>query len=57
MINSSIDNHGVKFSERELLNLKLNQAAFLCLTNEFKASNRRLLEFNKANSYYQKSMG
>ena len=37
MVNSSIDNHGVKFSERELLNLKLNQAAFLCLSNEFKA--------------------
>ena len=56
-INSSINDYGVKFSERELLNLKLNQAAFLCLNNEFKSSNRKLIEFNKANSYYQKSMG
>lgn len=44
-------------SQREINNLKLNQAAFHCLLSEFKSSNKILLEFNKSDGYYQKTMG
>ena len=57
LIQDSVENFGVKIPEREINNLKLNQAAFHCLVSEFKPSNKILLEFNKSDGYYQKTMG
>ena len=57
LIHDAVEKYGVKMPEREINNLKLNQAAFHCLAREFKQSNKILLEFNKSDGYYQKTMG
>jgi hypothetical protein len=57
LIQDSIEKYGVKIPEREINNLKLNQAAFHCIISEFKSANKILLEFNKSDGYYQKNMG
>ena len=46
LIHDSIERYGFKIPEREINNLKLNQAAFHCLISEFKLCNKILLEFN-----------
>ena len=57
LIKDFIEKYGVKIPEREINNLKLNQAAFHCIISEIKAANKILLEFNKSDGYYQKNMG
>ena len=57
LIHDAVEKYGVKMPEREINNLKLNQAAYHCLVREFKLSNKILLVFNKSDGYYQKTMG
>ena len=57
VIQETINQYNEKLNLREALNLLLNLSALMLINHDYKQANKFLNEFNKSDSYYQKTMG
>ena len=57
VIKDTINQYNEKLNLREGFNLLLNLSALLLINHDYKQANKFLNEFNKSDSYYQKTMG
>lgn len=57
VIQDAISQYNEKLNLRESFNLLLNLSALLLVNHDYKQANKLLNEFNRSDSYYQKTMG